>query len=67
MSSSLKDRYPLNKGDFYINNGDCIACGAPQAEAPDLINHGKAEGHCYFRKQPETETELDHAKKVFAH
>ena len=61
MSSSFKDRYPLNKGDFYISNGDCIACGAPQVEAPDLIDHGKEDGHCYFKKQPQTETELDQA------
>ena len=60
MPSSIKDRYPLNKGDFYINNGDCITCGAPQAEAPDLIEHGK-DGHCYFKRQPQTETELDQA------
>jgi hypothetical protein len=56
----IKDRYPFNKGDFYINNGDCISCGAPQAEAPDIIEHGKG-GHCYFKKQPHTETELDQA------
>jgi len=61
MQSSIKDRYPFNKGDFYINNGDCISCGAPQAEAPDLIEHGKEDGHCYFKKQPQTEKELDQA------
>jgi len=60
MPSSIKNRYPLNKGDFYIGNGECIACGAPQAEAPDLIDHGK-DGHCYFKKQPQTEEEFDQA------
>ena len=60
MPSSIKDRYPLNKGEFYIINGECIACGAPQAEAPDVIDHG-IDGHCYFKKQPQTETELDQA------
>ncbi len=49
-----KERYPLNKGDFYINNGDCLSCGAPHGEAADLIEHGKKDNHCYFRKQPET-------------
>jgi len=60
MPSSTKYRYPLNKGDFYIRNGECITCGAPQAEAPDIIEHG-LDGHCYFKKQPQTETELDQA------
>ena len=60
MPSSIKNRYPLNKGDFYIGNGECITCGAPQAEAPDIIEHGE-DGHCYFKKQPQTETELDQA------
>jgi hypothetical protein len=60
MVSSIKYRYPLNNGDFYIRNGECITCGAPQAEAPDIIEHGM-DGHCYFKKQPQTETELDQA------
>jgi len=61
MSSSIKDRYPLNEGDFYINDGECISCGAPQVEAPDLIEHGRSDGHCFFKKQPQTESELDQA------
>ncbi len=56
-----KERYPLNKGDFYINNGDCLSCGAPHGEAADLIEHGAKDNHCYFRKQPGTEEELDRA------
>jgi ferredoxin len=60
MANIPKNQYPLNKGDFYINNGDCISCGAPQAEAPDIIEHG-SDGHCYFKKQPQTEIELDQA------
>jgi len=60
MPSSIKYRYPLNKGDFYIRNGECITCGAPRAEAPDIVEHGM-DGHCYFKKQPQTETELDQA------
>jgi hypothetical protein len=60
MANSIKNRYPLNKGDFYINNGNCISCGTPQAEAPDIIEHG-IDGRCYFKKQPQTEIELDQA------
>ncbi len=54
-------RHPLNRGDFYINNGDCIACGAPEAEAPDIIEHSKSDNHCYFKKQPLTDDEIDQA------
>ncbi len=58
-----KERYPENvKGDFYVENQVCITCGAPEAEAPDLIEHSKLEyGHCYFKKQPATADELDRA------
>ena len=37
-------RHPLNaSGDFYILDGYCIACEAPEAEAPDLMAHDCAE------------------------
>jgi hypothetical protein len=57
------DRFPDNvAGDFYVVNGDCLNCGAPGAEAPDLIDHSKIEfGHCYFKKQPNTEEEIERA------
>jgi hypothetical protein len=56
-------RYPENsKGDFYVENQVCISCGAPEAEAPGLIEHSKLEyGHCFFKKQPTTADELDRA------
>jgi hypothetical protein len=65
-SSEIKrnhERFPENsEGDFYVENQVCITCRAPEAEAPDLINHSKSEyGHCYFKKQPETPEELDRA------
>jgi hypothetical protein len=58
---TYKGQYPLNRGDFYTENGSCTVCGAPQAEAPDLIEHAKVDGHCYFRRQPVTETDIDQA------
>ncbi|THU31579.1 ferredoxin [Niastella caeni] len=64
MQSSNYDRHPFNKGDFYINNGVCIACGAPEAEAQDIIEHSKSDNHCYFKKQPVTEDEIDQAIKA---
>jgi hypothetical protein len=56
-------RYPENsQGDFYVENEVCINCGAPEAEAPDLIEHSKLEyGHCYFKKQPKSEDEIERA------
>lgn len=62
------DRFPDNvPGDFYVVNGDCLSCGAPGAEAPDLIDHAKIEfGHCYFIKQPETAAEIERAINAIA-
>lgn len=67
-NDTTPDRYPENsEGDFYVENGVCITCGAPEAEAPDLIEHSKKEyGHCYFKKQPETEDEIERAINAIA-
>ena len=71
LSKNLKafpERYPENsKGDFYVENQVCITCGAPEYEAPDLIEHSKLEyGHCYFKKQPTTPAELNRAINAMA-
>ncbi len=62
------DRYPENsQGDFYVENQVCITCGAPESVAPDLIEHSKLEyGHCYFKKQPKTQDEIDRAIDAIA-
>ena len=53
--------------DFYVENGVCTSCGAPQAEAPDLIDHSDKDwGHCYFKKQPETDEEIERAINAIA-
>jgi hypothetical protein len=58
-------RYPLNSpGDFYVLDGMCIACTAPEHEAPDLMAHDCAPDrgyHCYFCRQPKTPEELSRA------
>jgi hypothetical protein len=63
-------RYPLNAaGDFYVADGMCIACAAPEHEAPDLMAHDlAADGiyHCYFKRQPETAEELERAVMAVA-
>jgi hypothetical protein len=63
------ERHPENvRGDFYVENGVCITCGAPEAEAPDLIEHSKRDeyGHCFFKKQPQTEDEINRAINAIA-
>jgi hypothetical protein len=53
-------------GDFYVVNEECICCGAPHAVAPDLIGWADAnKNHCIWKKQPESETELQQAFSAF--
>lgn len=68
FKKKLLDRYPENsEGDFYVQNGVCISCRAPESEAPDLIEHSKLEyGHCYFKKQPKTQDEINRAINAIA-
>jgi hypothetical protein len=55
-------RNPANvPGPFYVLASSCIACGAPQAQAPELVAGCGSEGGCYFRRQPETPEEVDAA------
>lgn len=65
IGNNLNDKYPTNsRKGFYVEMDACIACGAPQPEAPELIDHTKEDGDCYFKKQPETEEELVKAIKA---
>lgn len=57
---SERQRYPENApGHFYVEADLCILCGTPAVTAPNLVQ--MTENHCYFKKQPSTETELEHA------
>jgi hypothetical protein len=47
-------------GDFYTEDQCCIACCAPEHEAPDLMAHDDT-GHCYFKQQPRTTEETARA------
>jgi len=64
----MPDRFFENSpGDFYVRDGVCISCGAPEAEAPDLIDHSKIKyAHCYFKKQPATDQEIERAINAMA-
>jgi len=50
-------------GGFYVQNEVCITCGAPEVEGKGLIEHSTKDGHgsCYFKKQPETDEEVENA------
>jgi hypothetical protein len=53
-------------GGFYVVKGECLACGVPHVVAPDLMGWtGEKVQHCCWKKQPETQAELDQAIKVF--
>jgi hypothetical protein len=66
--NKMPERFSENsQGDFYVENAVCLSCGAPQAEAPDLIDHSNNEfGHCYFKKQPQTDEEIERAINALA-
>jgi hypothetical protein len=60
--------HPQNApGPFYSENEGCIACGAPNAEAPDLMEWYEEPcttglySHCIFCRQPETPDEVQQA------
>ena len=55
------ERDPLSTpGDFYVENHTCTSCMAPHSEAPELMGHDEQTG-CYFKRQPETDEEIEHA------
>lgn len=65
--------HPQNAaGAFYVEDGECISCGAPHAVAPDVMawtedpNTYPGMTHCYFKKQPQDEAELRQALNAIA-
>lgn len=53
-------RHRLNvTGPFYVVDGACITCGAPEQEARALMSN--EDGHCYFKRQPATTDESNRA------
>ena len=57
-----RDRYPLNaKGEFYVENGICLCCMIPEIEAAELMAFDNEAMHCYFKQQPLTSEDLEHA------
>jgi len=56
------ERCPKNvPGDFYTT-GECLACGLPEHEAPDLLASLAGENYeTYFIRQPISPHEVDRA------
>lgn len=55
-------------GDFYVEDGCCISCNMPFTVAADLFGSadGELDGHCFVRKQPQSEAELSRMLQAFA-
>ena len=59
------------KGDFYVEDGCCTMCGAPNVEAPELFggfdeNSKMTNEHCFVKKQPESIQELEKMMNAMA-
>jgi hypothetical protein len=60
---SLPKPYPENApGPFYLEDDLCILCGIPESGASNLV--GMSRKHCYFRKQPQSDVELEQASQA---
>jgi len=46
-------------GPFYVADGCCLGCEAPEVESPGMVGRTACESSCYFKKQPTTAGELD--------
>lgn len=58
-------RCPLNVPGPFYTLGECLMCGAPEHEAPDLMAPLDGDNTItHFRKQPTTPEEVDRACKA---
>jgi hypothetical protein len=54
-----RERHPRSVlGPFYVEAGCCVACGIPEATAPELFSRD-SESHCFVKRQPANEHEVD--------
>lgn len=66
--------HPMNApGDFYVEDGICLACLNPEFVAPSLLEYYEAPANggdtssCYFKRQPRTEQEVALAIQAVNH
>ena len=64
----LDSTSPEAAGDWYVDHNECMACGAPPVQAPDLMGFGEqypgaslGGTQCYFRRQPTSPSEIERA------
>src|SRR5437879_8042639 len=61
MPKGPRSRHHHNvDGPFYVVNGECMSCGAPEIHSPMLMSHD-AHGHCFFTRQPANPHETNEA------
>jgi len=54
--------FPKNAPGPFYTTGECMACGAPEAEAPELFAPLQGENYdTYFVRQPATPAEVERA------
>lgn len=65
-----ENAHPANApGDFYVEDQCCTLCGVPQLVAPELfsiLEQSDQTSHCYVRRQPATEAEVDSMLNVIS-
>jgi hypothetical protein len=66
VNQESPSRDPRNvPGPFYAQTYLCLACGLPEAEAPDLLAELNEGNYAtYFVRQPETPDEIERACKA---
>ena len=61
MPDAPRSRHNHNvDGPFYVVDGECLSCGAPELHAPELMSHD-SHGHCFFARQPSSPHETNEA------
>jgi hypothetical protein len=61
MASPIK-RLALNASGPFYTTGDCLACGMPEQEAPELLASIDGDNfQTYFVRQPQTPEEVERA------
>src|SRR5689334_3546187 len=62
MVQNTRHRFRRNVPGPFYTTGDCLACEAPESEAPDLLAPLTGDnGHTYFVRQPKTTKEVERA------
>jgi hypothetical protein len=62
MEQETHCRFEKNVPGLFYTTGDCLACDAPESEAPDLLEPLRDDNYdTYFVRQPETPEEVERA------